>query len=202
MIWGPLVLAGVQAEPMSIGLDEPIYEYPKRFERRKRISYVVLPALFYGALLVGIGVGGPEVRDNTDLVLYMFLFLTAILGILMLLIHSSRPWVLVYPGRMRVGNTEFPIKDISTVVVFMDRRLMFDRPPYQLIFIVDDPTMGPIRVTSEAIRNVQDVDTIVRDLRELLPEVEFLDRTLTGGSTLSAGMLEAMGRDDVPKGAM
>ena len=201
MIWDPLVLATVHVEAMSVGLDEPIYEFPKRFQRRKRISYVVLPALFYGALLVGIGVGGPEVRDNTDLVLYMFLFLTAILGILMLLIYSSRPWVLMFPGRMRVGLTEFPTKDISALVVFLDRRLMFDRPPYQLIFMVDDPTLGSIQVTSEAIRNVQDVDTIVRDLRELLPEVEFLDRTLSGGSTVSAGKLEAMGRDDVPRGA-
>lgn len=185
---------------MSLGLDEPIYEFPKRFERRKRISYVILPVLFYGALLVGIGLGGTEVRGNLELVLYLFLFLTAILGIMMLLVYSSRPWVLVYPGKMRVGSKEFATKDIRAVVVFMDRRLMFERAPYQLIFVVDDPTFGSTRVTSEAIRNVQDVDTIVRDLRELLPGVEFVDRTLTGGSAASAEMMKALAKTDASNG--
>ena len=49
------------------------------------------------------------------------------------------------------------------------------------------------KVTSEAIRNVQDVDTIVRDLRRLLPDVEFVDRTLTGGTANSNDILDAMG---------
>ncbi|MCK5252877.1 MAG: hypothetical protein KAQ96_08000 [Thermoplasmata archaeon] len=173
--------------------DEPIYEFPKRFSRRKRMSYIVLPLLFYGALLMGILVGGPDVYGNIGLVMYMTLFLTLVLGFFMLLIYSSRPWVMIYPNKVRVGKVEFPTKYLEAIIVFMDRRLMFERPPYQLIFLADDPALGPIKVTSEAIRNVQDVDTIVRDLRQLLPEVEFVDRTLMGGSAVSQEMLEAMG---------
>ena len=53
--------------------------------------------------------------------------------------------------------------------------------------------MSPFYVVfSEAIRNGQDVDTIVRDLRELLPDVVFLDRTMTGGTAVSQEFLEAM----------
>jgi hypothetical protein len=172
--------------------DRPIYEFPKRFARRKRLSYMVLPILFYGSLAVGLLVGGPDVRSNTTLVLYMFLFLTAVMGFFMLLILTSRPWILVFHDRVRVGSMEFPIPRLQAIVVFVDRRLLFERPPYQLIFIVEDPDVGQMRFTSEAIRNVQDVDTVVRDLRELLPEVEFVDRTLTGGSAVSQEMLEAM----------
>ncbi len=172
--------------------DRHIYEFPKRFARRKRVSYMVLPVLFYGSLALGLLVGGPEVRSNTTLVLYMFLFLTAIMGFFLLLIHTSRPWILVFHDRVRVGSMEFPIARLRAIIVFVDRRLLFERPPYQLIFIVDDADVGQIRVTSEAIRNVQDVDTVVRDLRELLPDVEFVDRTLTGGSAVSDEMLEAM----------
>jgi len=173
--------------------DEPVYEYPRRFAHRKRISYLVMPILFYGALLVGLLVSGPEVRANTQLVLYMFLFLTAVMGFFMLLTYSARPWILVFPDRIRVGGREFDAHNLRTIIVFMDHRLMFDRPPYQLIFVVDDPGMGPITVRSEAIRNVQDVDTVVRDLRRLFPDVEFIDRTLTGGSAVPKEMLEAMG---------
>ena len=193
LITDPSMGRFVNVDLADIVSNEPIYEFPKRFSRRKRISYIALPILFYGALLVGMLVGGQAVSGNTELVLYMFGFLTVILGFFMLLIYSARPWVLVYPSRIRVGKMEFPTRDLHTVIVFMDRRLMFERPPYQLIFIVDDPALGPIKVTSEAIRNVQDVDTIVRDLRQLLPEVEFVDRTLMGGSAVSQEILEAMG---------
>jgi hypothetical protein len=37
---------------------------------------------------------------------------------------------------------------------------------------------------------VQDVDTIVRDLRKLLPDVEFKDRTMSDGSAVTRGMLD------------
>jgi hypothetical protein len=156
------------------------------------MSLVVLPFLFYGALLVGAALGGPSVRGNTELMLYLFLFLTAIMGFFMLLVHSSRPWIVVFDGRMRVGGLEFLIRDLSSVIVFLDRRMVFERPPYQLIVLVDDPVHGPAKITSEAIRNVQDVDTVVRDLRRLLPGVEFVDRTPIGGSAVSEEMLEAM----------
>lgn len=172
--------------------DRPIYEFPKRFARRKRLSYVALPLLFYGSLAVGLAVSGPEVRGNARLTLYLFLFLTAVMGFFVLLIYTSRPWILVYHDRVRVGSMEFPLSRLQAIVVFMDRRLVFERPPYQLIFIVDDPDIGQMRVTSEAIRNVQDVDTVVRDLRGLLPDVEFVDRTISGGSAVSPEMLEAM----------
>jgi hypothetical protein len=172
--------------------DEPVYEYPKAFARRKRLSFIILPALFYGALLVGILLAGPSVSGNGQLVLYMFLFLTVILGFFLLLVHSSRPWILVYRDRVRVGGMEFPIRSIEAIIVYMDRRMMFERPPYQLIFVVAHPEVGQIRVTSEAIRNVQDVDTVVRDLRGLIPDAEYVDRTLTGGSAVSHEMLEAM----------
>lgn len=193
MITDPFMKVFVNLDLADIVSDEPIYEFPKQFSRRKRVSYIALPALFYGALLVGMLAGGPAVSGNTELVLYMFGFITVILGFFMLLIYSARPWVLVYPSRVRVGKMEFPTRYLRTVIVFMDRRLMFERSPYQLIFVVDDPALGPIKVTSEAIRNVQDVDTIVRDLRQLLPEVEFLDRTLMGGSAVSQEIVEAMG---------
>ncbi len=177
----------------SIALEGgPVYEFPKRFAQRKRISYVVLPGLFYGSLLVGLVISGPEVWGNAQLVLYMFLFLTAVMGFFMLLVLSSKPWILVFRDRVRVGRWEFPIDRLRAVIVYVDRRLMFDRPPYQLIFVVQDPEGGQMRFTSEAIRNVQDLDTLVRDLRELLPGVEFLDRTLSGGSAVSQEMLEAM----------
>ncbi|NIP36896.1 MAG: hypothetical protein GWN18_18185, partial [Thermoplasmata archaeon] len=170
----------------SIALEGgPVYEFPKRFAQRKRISYVVLPGLFYGSLLVGLVISGPEVWGNAQLVLYMFLFLTAVMGFFMLLVLSSKPWILVFRDRVRVGRWEFPIDRLRAVIVYVDRRLMFDRPPYQLIFVVQDPEGGQMRFTSEAIRNVQDLDTLVRDLRELLPGVEFLDRTLSGGSAVS-----------------
>ena len=173
--------------------DAPVYEFPKRMARRKRISYVALPALFYGSLLVGLAVAGPSVWGNARLVLYMSLFLTGVMGFFMLLVHSSRPWLLVFGDRGRVGGREFAIKDLGTVIVYVDRRMMFERPPYQLIFLVDDPVEGPTRIISEAMRNVQDVDTAVRDLRRLLPGVEFVDRTLSGGSALDRKMVASMG---------
>ncbi|MCK5251516.1 MAG: hypothetical protein KAQ96_01150, partial [Thermoplasmata archaeon] len=70
----------VNVDLADIVSNEPIYEFPKRFSRRKRISYIILPALFYGAILVGMLVGGQAVSGNTELVLYMFGFLTVILG--------------------------------------------------------------------------------------------------------------------------
>ncbi len=173
--------------------DEPLYEFPKRFGRRKRVSYVVLPVIFYGSLGAGLAVGGPGVWTNTPLVLYTFLFLTAVMGFFMLLVRSGRPWILVFRDRLRVGTVEFPVGDLTTVIVFLDRRMMFERPPYQLVFVVDDRSRGPMRVTSEAIRNVQDLDTLARDLRGLLPGVEFVDRTLSGGSAMSRGMVASVG---------
>lgn len=192
MISDPTVVVHMEVRPGEVLDDRPVYEFPKRFARRKRMSLVVLPFLFYGALLVGAVLGGPSVWGNTELMLYLFLFLTAIMGFFMLLAYSSRPWILVFDDSMRVGGIGFRIKDLHSVVVFLDRRMMFERPPYQLIFLVDDPVHGPARITSEAIRNVQDVDTVVRDLRRLLPDVEFVDRTPTGGSAVSEEMLEAM----------
>jgi hypothetical protein len=186
------VLNLVTMDLADIVSDGPVYEYPKNFQRRKRISFLVLPALFYGALLVGILMAGPSVSSNSQLVLYMFLFLSGVLLFFLLLVQSSRPWILVYPHKVRVGGMEFPTNILQSVIVFMDRRMMFERPPYQLIFVVSYPDVGQVRITSEAIRNVQDVDTIVRDLRELLPHVEFVDRTLTGGSAVSSKMLENM----------
>jgi hypothetical protein len=188
-----LVIIIVDLELADIISDEPVYEFPKRFARRKRISYLVLPTLFYGALVVGFLLAGPSVIGNTQLVLSMFGFLTVVLAFFMLLIYSSRPWILVYPRRIHVGGEQFDTQHLQAIIVFMDRRMMFERPPYQLIFVVDDPDLGPTRVTSEAIRNVQDVDTIVRDLRKLLPEVKFVDRTLTGGTANSQDMMDAMG---------
>jgi hypothetical protein len=186
------VLMVVNIDLADLVSDAPIYEFPRQFARRKRISYLALPALFYGALLVGLLVSGTGVRANTQLVLYMFGFLTAIIGFFMLLIYSTRPWILVFPSSMRVGRREFQTRDLRAVIVYMDRRLMFDRPPYQLIFMVNDPLLGTVRVNSSGIRNVQDVDTVVRDLRELLPDVEFLDRTLSGGSAVTEELLEAL----------
>jgi hypothetical protein len=181
---------------MTAVTDGAIYEFPKRFARRRRRSLVVLPLLFYGALAAGLAVAGPSVRANTQLVLYLFLFLTAVMGFFMLLVLSSRPWILVFPDRVRVGGAEFPTSGLRAVVVFVDRRMLFERPPYQLIFIVEDPELGKVRFTSEAIRNVQDVDTLVRDLRELLPGVEFVDRTLSGGAAVTQGMLASMSSQD------
>ena len=94
---------------------------------------------------------------------------------------------------MRVGRKEFNNTDLRAVIVYMDRRLMFERPPYQLIFMVDDPQTGLTRINSTGIRNVQDVDTVVRDLQRLFPDVEFLDRTMTGGSAVTKEMLDIMG---------
>jgi hypothetical protein len=178
--------------PEETTTDGAAYEFPKSFARRRRSSLMVLPVLFYGALLAGLAVGGPSVWGNMQLILYLFLFLSAVMAFFMLLVLSSRPWILVFHDRMRVGSMEFPISRLQAIVVFMDRRLVFERPPYQLIFLVEDPEIGQLRITSEAIRNVQDVDTLVRDLRELLPEVEFVDRTLSGGSVVSQEMLDAM----------
>jgi hypothetical protein len=193
LITYPSVDFFVETDDLRIMDDGPVYEFPKRFSHRKRISLIVIPALFYGAMLVGILLGGPDVRGNTQLLVYLFAFLTLVMGFFMLLVYTSRPWIQVHREKMRVGGREFPIKYLKKVVVYLDRKMLFERPPYQVIFLVDDPLEGQIRVTSEAVRNVQDVDTIVRDLRQLLPDVEFVDRTLSGGSTVSLESLEAMG---------
>ena len=180
----------VTIDVRELGADEPVYEFPKEFKKRRRRNLVVLPALFYGALLAGLLLSGTW---DPGLVLSLTGFLSLVLLLFMALAWSARPWVIVYTDSVMVGGHRFPRDDLRTVVVFVDRRMMFERPPYQVIFMVDDPQAGPTRYTSEAIRNVQDVDTLVRDLRRLLPGVEFVDRTPTGASAVSEQMLATMG---------
>lgn len=180
--------------------DGPVYEFPKRFSRRKRISYMVIPTLFYGSMAVGFALGGPDVRGNLQLMAYLFAFLTLVMAFFLLLVYTARPWILVFRDTMRVGRREFLIKHLKKVVVYLDRKMLFERPPYQVIFLVDDPLEGEMRITSEAVRNVQDVDTIVRDLRRLLPNVEFVDRTMSGGSAVDLETLDAMDDGDRASG--
>jgi len=180
----------VTIELRELGTDEPVYEFPKEFKKRRRRNLVILPVLFYGALLVGLLLSGSWDRG---LVVSLMAFLSLVLLLFMALAWSARPWIIVYTGSVMVGGHRFRRDDLRTVVVYVDRRMMFERPPYQLIFVVDDPHAGPTRYTSEAIRNVQDVDTLVRDLRRILPGVEFVDRTPTGASAVSEQTLAAMG---------
>lgn len=180
----------VTIEVRELGTDEQVYEFPKEFKKRRRRNLVILPVLFYGALLAGLLLSGSWDRG---LVVSLMAFLSLVLLLFMALAWSARPWIIVYTDSIMVGGHRFRRDDLRTVVVYVDRRMMFERPPYQLIFVVDDPHAGPTRYTSEAVRNVQDVDTLVRDLRHILPGVEFVDRTPTGASAVSEQTLAAMG---------
>lgn len=190
----PGIGAIVRTEVRELGREDLVYEFPRRFRSRKRRNLVILPALFYGALLAGLLLSGSPGDMDTGLVLSLTGFLTLVLLLFMAIAWSAKPWVQVLTDSLVVGGHRFRRDALTSVVVFVDRRMMLERPPYQLIFVVDDPRAGPTRYTSEAIRNVQDVDTLVRDLRRLLPDVEFLDRTPTGASAVTEQMLLEMGR--------
>lgn len=190
LISGPSLVAIVYTRVDMMSTGGPVYRFPRDLEMRRRRAYVIIPLLFYGSALIAMAVSGPVETWNVGFLSMVMLFLTLVVAFLLVLVRYQRPWVELHQDTMRVGRHEFQVSDLRSVIVYLDRKLMFERPPYQLIFLVVEPDYGPKWIYTDPIRNVQDLDSVVRDLRGLLPDVAFLDRTLSGGPSVPSEILD------------
>ena len=173
------------------------YEFPKNLKTRKLWGYILIPVLFYSPLLIGLATIDPDEGVNPDFLLTVAMFLSIFVGLLLIVVYSQRPWVTIEDYTMTVEKDEFQINHLGSFSLFIKRRAGLQPTEYIIAFDIFEPGSPTWRATTHSIRSVKDADTLVRDLRTLLPDVTFYDRTPLAEAFATHDRLERMSRGDI-----
>jgi hypothetical protein len=125
------------------------------------------------------------------------MFLSIFVGLLMIIVYSQRPWVTIEDYTMTVEREEFQLNHLGSFSLFIKRRAGLQPTEYFIAFDIFEPGSPPWNATTHSIRSVKDADTLVRDLRTLLPDVTFYDRTPLAEALATHDRLERMARGDI-----
>jgi hypothetical protein len=161
-------------------LEEGGYEYPRDLRRRKALGYVIVPVLFYAPILVGAAMNSGNGGIGSDLLLSLVLFLSIFVALLLLIVHSQRPWVGFDGLTVTVEGEGFQVRHLTSMALSTTGRAGLEPTHYTVSFTVEEPGMPATTLETHPIRSVKDTDQLVRDLRRLLPDVPFHDRTPLG----------------------
>ncbi len=173
------------------------YEFPKNLKTRKLWGYILIPVLFYSPLLIGLATIDPDEGVSTDFLLTIAMFLSIFVGLLMIVVHSQRPWVIIEDYTMTVEKEKFQINHLGSFSLFIKHRAGLQPTEYFIAFDIFEPGSPPWKASTHSIRSVKDADTLVRDLRTLLPDVTFYDRTPLAEAFVIHDRLERMSREDI-----
>ena len=165
----------MDARAVTAGLGS--YEYPSDLRKRKRMGYVLVPVLFYVPILIGLALSGGGGGVGTNFLLVLVMFLSIFVGLLLLIVHGQRLWVEIDGPVMRVEGREFQLRHLVAMGLEIKGRTGLEPINYVITFDVLEPPSGPVRFETHPIHSVRDADTLVRDLRRLLPGLDFHDRT-------------------------
>ncbi len=173
------------------------YEFPKNLKTRKLLGYILIPLLFYSPLLIGLATNDPDEGVSTDFLLTTAMFLSIFVGLLMVIVYSQRPWVIIEDYTMTVENQEFQINHLGSFSLLIKKRVGLQPTEYLISFDIFEPGSPTWRATTHSIRSVKDADTLVRDLRTLLPDVTFYDRTPLAEAFATHDRQERVSRGDI-----
>jgi len=173
------------------------YEFPKNLKTRKLLGYILIPVLFYSPLLIGLATSNQEDGVSTDFLLTTAMFLSIFVGLLMVIVHSQRPWVIIEDFTMTVEDQEFQINHLGSFNLFIKKRAGLQQTEYVISFDIFEPGSPTWSATTHSIRSVKDADTLVRDLRTLLPDVTFYDRTPLAEAIVTHDRIERMAIRDI-----
>lgn len=177
-------------------MDGSRYEFPKNLKSRKLAGYILIPVLFYSPLLIGLATNDAEEGVSTDFLLAIAMFLSIFVGLLMIVVYSQRPWVIIEDYTMTVENEEFQINHLGSISLSIKKRAGLQPTEYFIAFDIFEPGSPPWTATTHSIRSVKDADTLVRDLKTLLPDVTFYDRTPLAEAFATHDRIERLSRRD------